>query len=186
MALRRGFKTEANGIAVEVRQDLKLRATDPLDPLQLAETLEIPVIPLSALRSDAPAMVRHFSRIDPSAFSAITVFVGPARVIVHNDSHSPGRRASNLAHELSHGLLLHPPRPALDGLGCRDWDRDQEDEANCLAGALLVPEEATLLIARRGLTAAQAAEVYGVSEQMMAYRLRMTAAVVRVGRAARF
>jgi len=180
--LRRGFKTEANEIALEVRQEMKLRPTDPLDPLRLAEHLEIPVIPLSSLRREAPVMVRQFSRIDRSAFSAITVFEGTARVIVHNDSHSPGRQASNLAHELSHGLLLHPPRPALDGRGCRDWNQEQEHEATWLAGALLVPDQAALLIARQRLSLSQAADLYGVSEQMMKFRLSVTAAVVRVGR----
>ncbi len=144
-----------------MRRELRLRPVDPLDPLKLAKHLEIPVIRLSALKQEAPATVEHFSRIGRSAFSAITVFDGMARVIVHNDSHSPGRQASNLAHELSHGLLLHPPRPALDGRGCRDWDQKQELEANWLAGALLVPDEAAVLIVRRGLSVPQAAEVYG-------------------------
>lgn len=184
--MRWGFKSEANALACEVRRELNLRPTDRLDPIQLAEHLAIPVIPLSTLRSEAPAMVRHFSRIDRSAFSAITVFEGTTRVIVHNDSHSPGRQASNIAHELAHGLLLHPPRPALDGRGCRDWDQGQELEANWLAGALLIPDEAALLTVRRGLPLAQAAEVHGVSEQMMRFRLNVTAAGIRVERARRY
>lgn len=186
MRLRQGFKTEANEIALEVRQEMQLRPTDPLDPLRLAEHLAIPVIPLSGLNREAPEMVRHFSRIARSAFSAITVFDGTARVIVHNDSHSAGRQASNLAHELSHGLLLHPPRPALDGRGCRDWDQEQEGEATWLAGALLVPDEAAILIVRQGLSLPRAAHLYGVSEQMMKFRLSVTAAAVRVGRARRY
>lgn len=128
-------------------------------------------------------MVVQFSRVDPSAFSAITVFHGTERIIVHNDCHSAGRQASNLAHELSHGLLLHPPRPALDGRGCRDWEHIEELEADWLAGTILVPDEAAILIARRGLTVAQAAKLYGVSEKMMTFRLNVTAARVRVARA---
>ncbi len=186
MALRRGFKTEARGIALEVRAELGLRPTDPLDPLKLAAHLDIPVIPLSALKGEAPGMFKQFSRIDRSAFSAITVFSGPRRVIVHNDSHSAGRQHSNLAHELSHGLLLHPPRPPLDGYGNRDWDRDQELEADWLAGVLLVPDEAALLIVRRGLPPAAAAELYRVSERMMTFRLNMSGARLRVRRAARY
>ena len=45
MTLRRGFKKDANAIALEIRQELELRPTDPLEPLQLAEHLAIPVIP---------------------------------------------------------------------------------------------------------------------------------------------
>jgi Zn-dependent peptidase ImmA (M78 family) len=183
VALRRGFKKEANAIAVEIRQELSLRPTEPLKPLELAEHLAIPVIPLSSFEREAPSMVRQFSFVDRSAFSAITVFHGTKRIIVHNDRHSAGRQASNLAHELSHGLLLHPPRPALDGRGCRDWDHVEELEADWLAGTILVPDEAAIVIARQGLSVAQAAELYGVSEQMMTFRLNVTAARVRVARA---
>lgn len=187
MDLRRGFKSEANGIALEVRRELKLRPPDPLDPFQLAEQLAIQVIPLSDFASAAPAMFRHFSRVDRSAFSAITVFADRSkRVIIHNDSHSGGRQASNVAHELSHGLLHHPPRAALDGRGCRDWDQTQEHEAQWLAGALLVPDEAAILIARQELSVVRAAKTYGVSEQMMTFRLNVTAARVRVTRARHF
>ena len=182
MALRRGFKTEANAIAQDIRRELRLGPTAALDPWRLAEHLEIPVVPLSALRDESPAVVRHFCRVDPSAFSAVTVFDGSARVIIHNDSHSRGRQSSNVAHELSHGLLLHPPKPALDGSGCRDWDKEAEAEANWLAGALLIPDEAAMLVARRGLTTVEAAQIYGVSEQMARFRLNVTAAVIRVQR----
>lgn len=187
MRLRRGFKSAANETALEVREELSLRPTDPLNPFRLADHLAIPVLPLSALSDEAPAAARHFSsRNDRSVFSAITVFHGTERVIVHNDSHSPGRQASNLSHELSHGLLLHPPRPALDGHGCRDWDQEQEDEATWLGGALLVPDEAALFIARQQLSVRAAAEIYGVSERMMTFRLRVTGAAVRVARASRY
>ena len=129
MALRRGFKSEANSIAREIRDELHLKAADPLDPWALAEHLASPILPLSDLREDSPAMVRHFSRRDHAAFSAVTVFEGSSRLVVHNDSHSRGRQASNVTHELSHGLLLHPPAVAIDSRGCRDWDQGVELEA---------------------------------------------------------
>jgi Zn-dependent peptidase ImmA (M78 family) len=42
-----------------------------------------------------------------------------------------------VAHELAHGLLLHEPRHAIVD-GCRDY-RQEEVEANWLAGCLLIP-----------------------------------------------
>src|SRR2546422_3194242 len=146
MALRRGFKTEANHTAREVRAELGLRLIDPLDPWALARHLEIPVLPLSSYAGLAADAVHHFHRVDRGAFSAVTVFDGPRRLIVYNDSHSPGRRASDLAHELAHALLLHRPGPAFDHRGCRRWDSVQEEEANWLGAALLLWEEP-----RRGL-----------------------------------
>ena len=181
MALRWGFKTEANHIAREVRAELGLRFIDPLDAWALARHLEIPVVPLSSYAGLAADAVHHFHRVDRGAFSALTVFDGPRRLIVYNDSHSLGRRASDLAHELAHALLLHRPGPALDHRGCRRWDRVQEEEANWPAGALLISEEAALQIARSGEPLDEAAKRYRVSHAMVKFRLNVTAALRRVG-----
>ncbi len=181
LPFRRGFKTEANEIAQEVRSELHLRPIDPLDVWALARHLEIPVHPMSVLRERAASAFHHFSHVSPSVFSAVTVFDGPTkRAIYHNDIHSPERQASNLAHELAHGLLLHPPTPAIDDRGCREWDQTIEDEANWLGGVLLITEQAALLIARKGLSLSKAAAIYRVSEQMVRFRLNVTAAQQRV------
>lgn len=181
--LRRGFKTEANDIAREIRQELGLGLADPLDPWVLAAHLEIPVVPLTELRRDAAAAVRRFTRTNRGEFSGVTVFDGPIRLIVFNDAHSPGRRASDLAHELAHALLQHSPRPALDGSGCRYWDRELEEEANWLAGAILVSDEAAIAVMRNGMSTADAANKYGVSPKMMQFRLNVSGAQARVQRA---
>jgi Zn-dependent peptidase ImmA (M78 family) len=181
MALRRGFKAEANSTADEVRGELGLGFLDPLNPLHLAAHLDIRVIGLSEL-TDAAEGVEYFTQVEPSAFSAITVFHGRRRLIVHNDVHAPGRRNSNVTHELAHGLLLHPPTPALDDRGCRHWNQSVEDEANWLAGVLLVPERAALSVARGRRMPEEAAEDFGVSAQMMRWRLNATGAHKRAQR----
>lgn len=182
-ALRRGFKTEANDIARQIRQEQGLVLADPLDPWRLAEHLEIPVVPLTDFRRDVPAVVSHFTKVNRGEFSGVTVFRGPSRLIVFNDSHSDGRQASDLAHELAHALLQHPPGPALDGTGCRDWDQELEEEANWLAGALLVSDEAAIAVARSGMSTENAARKYGVSPKMMRFRLNVSGAQTRVKRA---
>ena len=180
MAVRRGFKTQANQIAREVRGELGLGPTDPLDPWKLAAFLEIPVIGLTDLAAAIPDAVRHFQQIEPSAFSAATVFAGTRRIIVHNDVHSPARQASNVTHEGAHGLLLHEPTPAFGPHGCRIWRDEVEEEAQWLAGVLLITEETAVAMARRSIPIAEAASRYGVSEQMMRYRLNITGAYKRV------
>lgn len=182
MALQRGFKTWANKVAAETRAELGLKPVAQLDPRQLAEYLDIPVIDLSDLELEAPA-VKHLLTAEQAVFSAVTVFDGTRRSIVHNDAHAPVRQNSNLCHEISHGLLGHPETPALDDTGCRIWNQDIEDEATRLAGCLLVPEPAALAIARRGVSSAQAAVHFGVSEAMIRFRLNATGAVARVQRA---
>jgi len=182
MGFQRGFKSESASTANEIRAELKLGTFDALDPFALAEWLEIPIVPLSDL-VDGHREIRHLLDVEPEAFSAVTVFRGVERTIVHNDAHSPGRQNSNIAHELGHGLLLHPPTPALDDSGCRDWNQDIEDEASWLAGNLLVAEDATLAIARGRWTKLEAAEHFAVSPQMIQFRLNATGAMKRVARA---
>jgi Zn-dependent peptidase ImmA (M78 family) len=186
VAYRRGFKTEANSIATEVRGELNLTALDALDPWALAAYLCIPVWPLSSLEDDAKAAIQHLRDIDQGAFSAVTVFCGTKRTIVHNDGHVRGRQVSDVAHELSHGLLQHPPTPALDDRGCRDWNEGIEDEAQWLAGALLITEDAALWIARGNASEDEAAARFGVTRRMVHYRLNVTGARTRVARARKF
>jgi Zn-dependent peptidase ImmA (M78 family) len=176
---RRGFKKEANGIVREVRAALGLSASAALDVWALADELGIPLVKLSDFSKRAPDAVRHFTRVETGAFSAMTVFRGDKRLIVYNDRHSRARQASDIAHELAHALLLHPPTVALSDHGCRNWSESHEDEANWLGGALLVPEEAALFVARRKLAIDEAAKAYGVSEDMMTYRLNVTGAARR-------
>jgi Zn-dependent peptidase ImmA (M78 family) len=176
MKLRWGFKTEANTIARDLRRELGLHPTDPLDPWHLAQHLDIAIINLTALRDEAESAVARFTKKDREAFSAVTVFSGSKRIIVVNDAHSRGRQASNIAHELAHSLLWHDPSPAFDGDGVREWNAEQEEEAQWLAGALLISEEAALNIVRRKWSMEDAARFYGTSAEMVRGRINVTAA----------
>ncbi len=182
MAYRHGFRSEAERLAEITRRELGLGLYARLEPMQLAADLEIPVWSLTGLagqprgQSDLAAAIDVLGGPEQGALSAFTIFVGPRRVIVHNDSHAPGRQSSNLAHELAHALLLHPARPALDRRGCRDWNADIEDEANFLGGALLIPAKAAWWIAKRRQPFDLAAKEYGCSIEMVRWRVNVTGA----------
>lgn len=182
VGFRRGFKADAERLALSTREELGLGAYRRLAPARLAEHLAIPVLTLSDLLLSQHAMPELASAIgilhgsEMQAMSAVTVFCGSQRVIVHNDAHAPGRQASNLAHELSHALLLHPSAPVVDLHGCRKWNREVEDEASYLAGALLVPAKAAWWLAKRGLMLEQAAEEFGCSIEMIRWRINITGA----------
>ena len=62
------------------------------------------------------------------------------------------------------------------------WDNETEAEADWLSGALLISEEAALLIARRGWSMPQAAVHYGVTPKMVQYRVNVTGAIKRMQR----
>lgn len=181
MAYYRGFKAEAERLAVSTRQEMGLKEHARLDPHDLAAYLAIDVVPLSTYANSAEFAefaddVHYLQHVEPTVCSAYTVFEGSERTIVHNDVHPLGRQASNIAHELSHGLLLHAPSPVLDILGCRNWKSDIEDEANYLAGALLVPSKAAWSIAKRRVSFDRAATEYGCSTEMIRWRVNITGA----------
>jgi hypothetical protein len=167
---RRGFKAEANRIATRVREKMGLRPIDPIDPVAICAFFDIQLLKLSELDGDCP-----FLGSDRSSFSAVTVPCGRRTAIVHNDSHHPHRQRSNICHELGHCFLGHRFTPPLTPTGERARDGGIEAEANFLAGALLVPNEAAKHIMLQGLVAT-AQGIYGVSQQMLEYRLQVSGA----------
>jgi Zn-dependent peptidase ImmA (M78 family) len=185
MGYRRGFKSEASSIAVEVRAELRLSVLDRLDPMHLADHLAVPVVALSELAGCSTDAIRILTEVEPDAFSAVTVFDRSRRTIVHNDAHAPGRQVSNITHELAHGLLHHRPSAALDDRGCRLWSQDIEDEAQWLAGALLIPDDAAIWIVRQGMTESDAAQRFGVTPPMVRFRVNVSGARARVARGQR-
>ncbi len=185
MRLKRGFKTEANEYAREFRRELGLPARAPLCPFALAEHLAIPVAPLSQFGHRAPESVAFLRNSGPDEFYAATVFAGTKRLIIYNDVHHPLRQRSDIAHELAHGILGHPPSPPLSDEGCRNFDPQLEDEANWLGPSLLISEEAALWIARKGLSLDEASALYEVSRPVVRMRLNVTGARKRVQRQSR-
>lgn len=179
MTLRWGFKTEANDLALEVRGELGLRDYSPLCPFALAESLHIQVFTLNALVAADAGLAKHAALLvdaHRSAFSAITVFDGSRRCIVHNHRHAPVRQRSNIAHELAHALLMHPPHPPFCSVGGRVYKRELEEEASWLGPVLLVPNEAARWAMARRMSVADAAEHFEVSEDLMKFRFRMSGA----------
>ena len=181
MGLRRGFMADARRLADEVRAELGLIPTAPLDPWQLAEHLCVPVLPLSSYERRAPDACRVLSGTERGAFSALVASVGHRRVIVHNDSHALTRQRASVGHELAHILLFHEGK-TLDGQWYLTYDADQEDEAKWLGGVLLVTDQACLHACRRNLSVTEAAAELGVSEDLMRWRSNKSGALRRVQR----
>lgn len=171
MGFRRGFKTEANKIAVRVRQQMGLIARAPIDPKEICAKFDIQLLKLSELNSQDCSFLHR----DNSVFSAVTVPRGGEIAIVHNDSHHPHRQRSNICHELAHCFLGHTCVPPLTPTGERARDSGIEAEANYLGGCLLVTNEAAAHIVFNGLVGS-AQQIYGVSQSMLDYRLRMSGA----------
>lgn len=92
-------------------------------------------------------------------------------------------------HELAHIELGHALTNAgatTDGLLIPGtYSREQEDEANWLAGALLLPRPALLWMRQRQLTDDAAADHFSVSLDMFRWRIRMTGVDLQISRSRR-
>ena len=174
----RGFKNWCETIALHHRRALKLHPTDPLDPQALANSLAVQVHGVQEIPGLNPQVLQTLLRDDRDSWSAVTITNGCNSVIILNSSHRGGRPASDLMHELAHIIIGHEPARidiTEDGsLILNTYDRQQEDEANWLAGCLLLPRDALLWIKQQGLDLRTAARQYGVSVTMLQYRLNVT------------
>jgi Zn-dependent peptidase ImmA (M78 family) len=172
---------ECEEIALEARGDIGLQAEHRLDPEALAEHLAIDLRSLIAYASDLPEEVSHLTEEARSAFSAVTVYRERKRMIVFNPAHSPRRHVNTIAHELAHVLLEHQPTQLFDANGQRVWIASDEVEADYLAGALLVPRSAVRpVMDRMGGNLVDAAEHFGVSENLMHHRVEVCLEPVQV------
>jgi hypothetical protein len=186
--VKRGFKTYARKLALEVRGELGLTAFVRFDPYQLATEYGIPVYPLSDLGRDSAASnaARHFSADGAAVLSAALVPAGAGMFIIDNDQLPSVRRRSSVSHEMSHVLLEHSfENIIVTADGCRHLDKDKEDEATWLAGELLIPYAAAERAAWADLSDADVAETFDVSARLAAMRMNFSGArkVVRLQRA---
>jgi hypothetical protein len=173
--VRYGFKAQAERLALEERTALGLAAVDRLDPQALASRHGVAIWPLERLRAIIPEDVEHLLVADGSVFSAATVIRDGKIAVVYNESHASSRCANSITHELSHIILKHPPTNAFDAFGNRNFPTDLEDEANWFAGCLLVPKDAVrVVMARCGNDVTRAADHFGISAQLMRWRVNAT------------
>jgi hypothetical protein len=183
VSLRRGFKASANRISVRLRRGQGLPAHAPIDLAVVAARLQIEIVPLTSFQADFPKSVHQLVHIDDGAFSAATLPVGDSRrIIVHNDSHHCHRQRNNISHELAHVLLGHPFTLPIDASGCRNVDRDIEEEASWLGATILISDEAAVHVVRSAFDTETACQMYGVSQPLLRLRINASGAMIRLRR----
>jgi Zn-dependent peptidase ImmA (M78 family) len=188
--LRHGFKAWCERVAVDRRTDLGLSPTDPLAPRAVAAGLGIRVWEPADVPEMPAECLDVLLRVDPESWSAVTLRIPGADLIIVNSAHSLARQASDLMHELSHVLLGHKPTRVDvtedEQLLLRTHDAAQEEEASWLAGCLLLPRPCLVSIIRNSAVNRATARRYGVSLEMLNYRVRVTGVAVQARRAGRF
>jgi len=177
--MKRGFKTEARKLALELRAELGVDAYGKFDPYALAAEYGIPVFLLSDLGQDPAAReaAAHYARDGSVTFSAALVPASSRRLILDNDAHDPRRRRNSVSHEITHLVLEHEfGQVLLTRDGYRPFSPDNEEEADWLGGELLIPYGAAERAARLDWDDEQVAETYDVSIPLARMRMNYSGA----------
>jgi hypothetical protein len=174
----RGFKSWCENVAILQRKELGLTANALLSPTTLTAHLGVEVWTPNQIPGLDPKYLRILLHADADSWSAVTLCTDSRIVIIANSSHSGGRPASDLMHELAHLIIGHEPARvdiSEDGsLVLSTYNADQEQEATWLAGCLLLPREALVHIRKVSADRRSVARQYGVSVQMLDYRVRVS------------
>ena len=136
------------------------------------------------------ATLEQLLNVDPWGWSAVSIMKDESPLVIYNPRHSKRRQASDIMHELAHLILDHSPAVMItsqDGrFVMRSYNTAQEDEANWLAWALLLPRDLLMACKRQALTAAQVAAKYEVSEKLVNFRIQVTGVAGQVRAATRY
>lgn len=181
--LRRGFIKEAHSWASELRKELQIADDAPMCPKELCKLLGVSVLLLSKL-PECPERDLLLARKKGLSFSAAVCSIGIESFILLNDANERKRQASDIAHEIAHVLLRHKPvYPFIDG-GIRDFSAEDEQEAEKLGPILLVSEAAALkayrLIQSRAHTLSSLSDLWGVTEDVIRWRMNAVGASKRI------
>lgn len=176
--MRRGFKAEAERIASRLRGEMDLPDHAPIDPRTFIGRQGIEIIELHELTGLTAASRHQLEVRDPNSWSGLTLREGSTTVILVNPTHSLGRQANTLMHEWAHIHLRHKPNRVDFAAGeimlLSDYPAEFEQEADWLAAAALLPRSALVRCRRQSLENEQIAERYGVSKELVVWRIRMT------------
>lgn len=175
MALRRGFKAEAERLAKDIWSEMSLTHSDSMDAMRLAEHLGCIVRRADALVDIGK--LEELKRIQDNAFFACTFELpGDRYAIVYNPLMSERRRNSDVAHEVAHIVLGHS-LSRLERLGDVAFlrcDKQQEEEAGWLSGCLLLPRFVLMHDLRKRRKHETIARNRVLSSDMVDYRVRVT------------
>lgn len=174
----RGFKAWAERTSLAIRRELRLASDAPLQPSILASHLGITLWTPHDVPGLPEEILNQLIDEDPWGWSAVSLQVDGKGIVIYNPRKSSGRKSSDIMHELAHIILDHRPATIILSsdldIAMRSYDPKQEDEANWFAWCLLLPREALVSAIRRGLSADQIAECYGVTKTLVDFRTQKT------------
>ena len=176
--LDRGFKSWSERVAAAMRVELGIAVDSPLSARQLADQLNVTLVTPHDIPDMPVDALKQLTQIDRYGWSAVSFTIDGSTTVIQNAGNSLGRQSSDLMHELAHIILEHEPSQLIlsesGQFAMRSFNEKQEDEANWLAGALLLPRTALVRCIARRLSSAAIATEYVVSEKLVTYRRGVT------------
>lgn len=159
-------------LALLVRDDFGLRASDPFDPFVWSNEHGVPFISVQEFAAD-DAAAQRFLREREGVWSAALIRDGNRHAVLYNSMNSEQRTRSDLTHEIAHFEAAHAVTPSWTSeRGCGGATPQAEREAAELAGAILVPAEEARKAAIKGLAPIVVARQFQVSVEMATWRMR--------------
>lgn len=172
---KRGFKTNAEKLSISYREQLKLKAWEPICAFKLAEYLKISFYKAT----DFISSESEIETLKQSEWSALTMITKIGnRIIIFNPFHSQQRQQSDMMHELAHIVCEHKrDNEKYDfeiPFGMHVFDEIQEEEAKYLGATLQLSKACLFWSNKRSLTYEEIALKFNSSTEMVRYRMNMT------------
>jgi len=176
----RGFKKWADDEATLQRSKLGLSKFAPLDPVKLADYHDILVYPVNGINDMPLEISTTIMRDGYKQFHALAMLTETnKKLIIYNPRNGLSRRNSDLMHELSHFICGHSfdsKNEISENIYLREFNQEDEEEAEWLSGCLLFPKCAALTAEKYNKNPTDVCEEYGISSQMYRYRINVTGA----------
>ncbi|WP_439516269.1 ImmA/IrrE family metallo-endopeptidase [Sediminibacterium sp.] len=170
-----GFKTKAENLSIQYREELGISKFKPLSAFELAQHLDIPIFTVDEAFDGNRNHPAYTIMNDPAKFNALWMpNEDGERIIIHNSNHSLYRQQSNLMHELAHIILGHVI-PEEIGRVCmlynlHYYNKKQEAEAKFLGACLQLTKPSILWVKKNNWSQEKISEYYTASSEMVRFR----------------
>lgn len=187
---RKQFELRALGL----REFAGVTGDQPLDPFALAKFANLLVVDFASIRGLSDESRVHLLGDGAEQWSGGACsrpLPNGWRLVILNPAHGKHRNRATLMEEVSHVFLGHKPnRLAIIGgssnVGAqktkvkqgtalaRDYNHDDEEAAYAVGSAALVPYAGLYRLIAQGRRAPEIARHFGVSRQLVEYRIKVT------------
>jgi hypothetical protein len=179
--------------ALGLRDFAGVEADDPLDPFVLAEFAKLLVVDFEQIKGLSDESREHLlgdAADEWSGGACSRPLPNGWKIVILNPAHGIHRNRATLMEEISHVFLGHQANrlavvrsepPAVAGgpatsprVLARDYNKADEEAAYAVGAAALVPFAGLRRLVLAGRTAEQIARRFGVSRQLVEYRIKVT------------